>query len=128
MKNKRLIPLAKNLRKKATDAERLLWRYLRAKQMEGIKFRRQEPVGNYIVDFICFDRRIIIEIDGGQHARDENVNKDKERDEWLRNQGFKVLRFWNNDVLNNINGVWEVIRKHYFCHPPLAPPVEGGEI
>ncbi len=73
--------------------------------MEGIKFRRQEPVGNYIVDFICFDRRIIVEIDGGQHARDENINKDKERDEWLRNQGFKVLRFWNNDVLNNINGV-----------------------
>jgi len=114
MKNKRLIPLAKNLRKRATDAERLLWRYLRAKQMEGIKFRRQEPVGNYI--------------DGGQHARDENINKDKERDEWLGNQGFKVLRFWNNDVLNNINGVWEVIRKHCFCHPPLTPPVEGGEI
>lgn len=127
MKNKRLIPLAKNLRKRATDAERLLWRYLRAKQMEGIKFRRQEPVGDYIVDFICFDRRIIVEIDGGQHARDENINKDKERDEWLRNQGFKVLRFWNNDVLNNINGVWEVIRAHCFCHPPLAPPVEGGE-
>ena len=104
-KNKRLTPPAKNLRKRATDAERLLWRYLRAKQMEGIKFRRQEPVGNYIVDFICFDRRIIVEIDGGQHARDENINKDKERDEWLRNQGFKVLRFWNNDVLNNINGV-----------------------
>lgn len=95
--------------------------------MEGIKFRRQEPVGNYIVDFLCFDRRIIVEIDGGQHARDENVNKDKERDEWLRTQGFKVLRFWNNEVLNNINGVWEVIRKHCFYHPPLAPPVEGGE-
>lgn len=98
MKNKRLIPLAKNLRKKATDAERLLWRYLRAKQREGIKFRRQEPVGNYIVGFICFDRRIIIEIDGGQHARDENVNKDRERDIWLKNQGFNVLRFWNNEV------------------------------
>lgn len=69
-----------------------------------------------------------MEIDGGQHARDENISKDKERDEWLRNQGFKVLRFWNNDVLNNINGVWEVIRKHCFCHPPLAPPVEEGNI
>lgn len=127
MKNKRLIPLAKNLRKRATDAERLLWRYLRAKRMEGIKFRRQEPIGNYIVDFICFDKRIIVEIDGGQHARDENVNRDKERDEWLRTQGFKVLRFWNNEVLNNINGVWEVIRNHCFYHPPLAPPIEGGD-
>lgn len=95
--------------------------------MEGIKFRRQEPVGNYIVDFICFDRRIIIEIDGGQHARDENVNKDKERDEWLRNQGFKVLRFWNNDVLNNINGVWEVIRKHVFATLPLPLPSREGK-
>lgn len=73
----------------------LHWRHLRTKQMEGLKFRRQrqQSIGNYIVDFVCFDRRIVVEIDGGQYARDGNVDKDKERDEWLREHGFKVLRF-----------------------------------
>lgn len=101
--------LGKALRKKPTDAEKLLWHYLRLKQMEGLKFRRQQPIDNYIVDFICFEKRIIIEADGGQHA--EQKERDIERDTYLQKQGFKVLRFWNNEVLQNIEGVLETIRK-----------------
>jgi very-short-patch-repair endonuclease len=100
--------LAKNLRKRSTDAERHLWKHLRTKQIEGLKFRRQEPIGSYIVDFVCFDKRVIIEADGGQHS----VETDANRDAWLSSQGFKVLRFWNHDVLMNIEGVLEVIRKN----------------
>ncbi|MBI4795299.1 MAG: endonuclease domain-containing protein [Deltaproteobacteria bacterium] len=101
------VTLAKNLRKRSTDAEILLWRHLRGKQLAGYKFRRQEPIGNYIVDFVCFSKRIVIELDGGQHAIE--ADKDFKRDNWLRGQGFKVLRFWNNEVLTNIEGVVETI-------------------
>jgi very-short-patch-repair endonuclease len=116
---------AKVLRKNFTDTERLLWKYLRAKQMHGCKFRRQEPIGNYIVDFVCQEKRIVIEVDGGQHSTD--AKRDNERDKWLKGQGYKVLRFWNNEVLTNIEGVLEVI---WNClnHPPLTPPLKGGEI
>jgi very-short-patch-repair endonuclease len=100
--------LAKNLRKKSTDAERLLWKHLRAKQVEGFKFRRQQPIGNYIVDFVCLEKKVVIEIDGGQHASEKE--RDRERDNHFEKQGFKVLRFWNTEVLRNINGVLEVIR------------------
>ena len=103
-----LTKTAKALRKRSTDVEMILWRSLRAKQMEGLKFRRQQPIGRYIVDFVCFETKIIIEVDGGQHAV-ERVN-DAERDEWLRSQGFKVLRFWNNEVVTNTQGVLEVVR------------------
>ncbi len=115
--------LAKNLRKRPTDAERLLWKYLRSKQIEGHKYRRQEPIGNYIADFVCFETKVIVEVDGGQHATAE---KDVERDAWLRSQGFKVLRFWNHDVLLNIEGVLGVIRDNCLSHPPLTPPIKGG--
>jgi very-short-patch-repair endonuclease len=97
--------LAKNLRRRSTDAERLLWRHLRGKQLEGYKFRRQEPIGNYIVDFVCFSKKIIIEVDGGQHAVE--ADKDFKRDNWFRGQGFKVLRIWNNELLTNIEGAIE---------------------
>ena len=93
------------------------------KQMEGLKFRRQQPIDNYIVDFVCFDNRIIIEVDGGQHA-DEN-NKDIERDAYLQQFGFKILRFWNNEVLQNTNGVLEIIRESCLSHPPLIPSRQG---
>ena len=101
------VTLAKNLRRRSTDAERLLWRHLRGKQLSGYKFRRQEPLANYIVDFVCFSKKLIIEVDGGQHAIE--ADKDLERDNWLREQDFKVLRFWNNEVLANIKGVIETI-------------------
>jgi len=101
--------IAKTLRKRSTDTERFLWRYLRIKQIDGLKFRRQEPIGNYIADFVCFESKMVVEVDGGQHTASE---KDTERDAWLQSQGFKVLRFWNHDVLTNIEGVLEVIRRN----------------
>ncbi|GBE05101.1 hypothetical protein BMS3Abin10_00721 [bacterium BMS3Abin10] len=94
---------------------------MRSKQIEGLKFRRQEPVGKYIVDFVCFDRKVVIEVDGGQHAEE---GADKERDKWLNKEGFQVLRFWNNEVLLNPGGVLEVIRGNCLKSPsPQSPPI-----
>ncbi|MFQ5964901.1 MAG: endonuclease domain-containing protein [Candidatus Scalinduaceae bacterium] len=106
--------MAKHLRKRSTEAEKFLWHHLRLKQLEGLKFRRQQPMGNYIVDFVCFEKRIIVEVDGGQHAVEKEKEKDNERDKWLGEEGFKVLRFWNNDIFTNINGILEVIRDKCF--------------
>jgi very-short-patch-repair endonuclease len=89
-----------------TDAERRLWYHLRAHRFDSYKFKRQIPIGPYVVDFACLGRKLIIEIDGGQHA--DNL-QDIVRDDYLRAEGFLVLRFWNNDVLRNTNGVLEVI-------------------
>lgn len=104
-----LIKNAKKLRKNSTRAESLLWGKLRAKQIKGIKFRRQQPIGNYIVDFASFEKKIIIELDGGQHARAKE--KDSKRDKFLNENGFTVLRFWNNEIFNNLESVLEVISK-----------------
>ncbi|MDO8445443.1 MAG: DUF559 domain-containing protein [Deltaproteobacteria bacterium] len=117
--NINLIYAAKSLRKRFTEVERLLWWHLRARQIEGFKFRRQEPIGRYIVDFVCFESKVIIEVDGGQHSIE--TEKDKKRDEWLKSEGFKVFRFWNNEVLTNTEGVLEVIRTNCLSHPPLNP-------
>ncbi|MBN1471007.1 MAG: endonuclease domain-containing protein [Syntrophaceae bacterium] len=112
----RIIALGKGLRKRPTHAEQLLWNKLRQKQMEGFKFRRQQPIDNYIVDFICFEKRIIVEVDGGQHAIQ---NKDDiVRDSYLRQKGFQLLRFWNNEVLQNMDGVLEVIREKCLSPTP----------
>jgi very-short-patch-repair endonuclease len=105
----KIATIAKTLRKKSTDAENVLWKQLRRKQLEGLKFRRQQPIDNYVVDFVCFEKRIVIEVDGGQHSIERD--KDSERDNYLVINGFKVLRFWNNEVLQNIEGVLEMIRK-----------------
>jgi very-short-patch-repair endonuclease len=99
---------ARELRNNCTDTERLLWRYLKNSQLEGVKFRRQQPIEKYIVDFVSFEKRIVIELDGGQHA--ENLEYDEQRTACLRANGFIVLRFWNNDVIQNTEGVLEVIR------------------
>ena len=104
-----------------TDAEQLLWRHLRAKYFCSLKFRRQQPIGPYIVDFVCFEKKIIVELDGGQHALPEEVRKDGKRDQWFEAQGYKVLRFWDNEVLTNTQGVLEVIWRHCLDHPPLNP-------
>ena len=117
----RLTPLAKNLRIRATDTERLLWKHLRTKHFEGLKFRRQQPIGKYIVDFVCFEKKIIIELDGGQHAMLSEKQKDIEKDKWFKTQGYRALRFWDNEVLMNTRGVLEVIRTYCFNHPPLNP-------
>ena len=97
---------AKAMRHVATDAEKKLWRLLRSRQLDSVKFRRQVPIGDYIVDFVCHERRLIVEADGGQHA--ENA-RDTARDRWLSDSGYRVLRFWNNDLLRNSTGVLEAI-------------------
>ena len=103
-----MIAAARALRTNSTDVENLLWRQLRRKQFAGLKFKRQQPIDNYIVDFVCFEKRVVIEVDGGQHASERD--KDAQRGEYLIRNGFKVLRFWNNEVLQNMDGVLEVIR------------------
>ena len=109
MEQPNLIPFAKQLRSNATEAEKLLWKHLRAKRFEGFKFKRQKPIGRYIVDFVCLEKRLVIEVDGGQHMDDET--KDTSRTEWIEQQGYRVMRFWNNDVLSNIEGVLFVVEK-----------------
>jgi very-short-patch-repair endonuclease len=110
IKTDTITQIARNLRKSSTVAERLLWRHLRAKQVEGYKFRRQEPIGNYVVDFVCFEKRMIIEVDGSQHQIEKD--KDNKRDKWFKEQGFRILRFWNNEVIKNTDGVLTVIREN----------------
>jgi very-short-patch-repair endonuclease len=105
MRNPKPINLARNLRRNGSDAERKLWSKLRSRQFEKLKFRRQHPIGKYIVDFVSLEKKIIIEIDGGQHNELPNIENDKQRTIWLENEGFCVIRFWNNDVLLNIEGV-----------------------
>ncbi|MGE4251802.1 MAG: endonuclease domain-containing protein [Parvibaculaceae bacterium] len=98
---------ARKLRKEQTDAERRLWWHLRNRQLEGWKFRRQFPIGGYIVDFACIDAKLIVELDGGQHS--EQGYHDEQRTRALERAGFVVLRFWNSDVLANSEGVIEEI-------------------
>jgi very-short-patch-repair endonuclease len=119
---KGLTGVARRLRKYSTDTEQHLWRHLRDRQVEGFKFRRQQPVGRYIVDFVSLDRKVVIELDGGQHALDP---RDKIRDEWLRSEGYKVLRFWDNQVFDNLEGVLETIREAILT--PHPDPLPRGE-
>ena len=106
-RNLKLVGTAKHLRRRMTDVEQKLWRHLRDRRFEGTKFRRQYPIGKYIVDFICADKMLIIELDGGQHADNPD---DKIRDHWLKSQGYRILRFWNNDMLQNKEGVLHTIK------------------
>ncbi len=101
------ISRARHLRKDSTEAEKLLWSHLRRHQMLGYQFRRQEPMGKYVVDFVCYQRRLVIELDGGQHQ--EQTNYDDDRTRWLEHRGFRVVRFWNDDVLKETDGVLDVI-------------------
>ena len=97
---------ARDLRKNSTDVERHLWYHIRANRL-GFKFKRQAPIGEYIVDFVCLEKRLIIELDGGQHM--DNKIYDMKRTDWLMAHGFKVLRFWNNDVFQQTSSILEVI-------------------
>jgi very-short-patch-repair endonuclease len=91
------------LRANGTDSERRLWSKLRRRQLDGFRFRRQAPIGPFIVDFVCLERHIVIELDGGQHAEQEAA--DTKRMQWLEQEGYRVIRFWNDDVLKNSGGV-----------------------
>jgi len=119
--------LQRTLRNRPTEAEHRLWQYLRGRQVAGCKFRRQHPFGDYILDFACLERKIAVELDGSQHADD--VHYDTERSCFLESAGFKVLRFWNNDVFDNIEGVIEVILDSLIprtaAPSPPNPPLEG---
>jgi very-short-patch-repair endonuclease len=110
----------KTLRQNMPDAERLLWKHLRAHRLLEQKFRRQHPIGPYIVDFVHLGARLIIECDGGQHNESAT---DSQRDAWLREQGFKILRFWNHDILNNTESV---LTKILTTLDPLSPRGRGA--
>jgi very-short-patch-repair endonuclease len=112
--------IARQLRRNATIAEQQLWYRLRSRSLYGVKFVRQEPIGPYIVDFVCREQRLIIEVDGGQHAENE---RDVVRDRWLRDHGYRVLRFWNNDVIENADGVLEAIAEVLGASP--SPRLRG---
>ena len=118
-----ILQRARALRLNQTEAEQRLWYYLRAHRFMGLKFKRQKPIGNYIVDFICLSPKLDIEIDGSQHA--EQVGYDRCRDTWLREQGFLVLRFWNNEVLNQTEAVLESIRQTILALSPGPSPTRG---
>jgi very-short-patch-repair endonuclease len=119
---------AKRLRRDQTDAERVLWLRLRDRRLEGLKFKRQVPIEHYIVDFCCAEARLIIELDGGQHAT--RMTEDAARTRVLEAFGYLVLRFWNNDVLQNTDGVLEEIVSVATQHrsgPPHPDPLPDGE-
>ena len=109
-----------------TDAEKALWRVLRSRQVSGLKFRRQHPFGDYILDFVCLEKKVVVEVDGGQHG--ERTKHDEIRTQNLLTAGFRVLRFWNNEVLQEIGSVkeaiWRAVEEGQ-THPLLSPPLEG---
>jgi very-short-patch-repair endonuclease len=115
-----LLNNAKTLRSHQTEAEQRLWHHLRAHRFMGLKFKRQKPIGRYIVDFICIEYQVIIEIDGGQHI--DQIEYDGERTAWLQSEGFIVLRFWNHEVLREVDGVLERIRQVILGIATPSPP------
>jgi very-short-patch-repair endonuclease len=122
------IKTARRLRRDQTDAERKLWFRLRDRRLDGWKFRRQAPIDRFVVDFVCVDAKLIVELDGGQHS--ERAAQDAERTRALESMGYLVLRFWDNDVLTNINGVLEAILNTLTPHafePPHPDPLPNGE-
>jgi very-short-patch-repair endonuclease len=121
----RAISRARELRSNPTDAERTLWGHLRLRQIHGCKFRRQRPVGPYIVDFVCLEKRVVIEVDGGQHNKQKAY--DDKRSAWLRSEGFSVLRFWDHEVLTQIDNVKELIWHALSAAPSSILPRNGGE-
>jgi len=123
MPKNRLTDVARRLRRDASEAEKVLWRVLRGRNLNGLKFRRQHPMGNYVADFVCFEKHLIVEVDGGHHAVE--TRRDEKRDAWFRKEGFQVLRFWNYEVLTNREGVVQVILER--CKEPSPYPLPEGE-
>jgi len=119
-----LSPRAKRLRRDQTDAERKLWLYLRSRQMNGFKFRRQQPIGRCIVDFFCPESKLVVELDGGQHA--DQAEADQRRTGFLAKAGYRVLRFWDNDVLTEPEAVLQKIVEE-LNHPSPPPSPSRGE-
>jgi len=103
--------LARRLRSDATPAERRLWRHIRYRQIAGHRFRRQHPFGPYVLDFVCLEKRLVVEVDGGQHSEAHVERHDELRSAWLSKEGYRVVRFWNNEVLGNLAGVVAVLQE-----------------
>ena len=99
------IERARQLRKAMTEPERKLWRALRGRQLEGFRFRRQHPIGICVADFVCLEKRLVIEVDGGQHGEPAQIAHDARRTQWLEAEGYRVIRVWNRDVMDNLYGV-----------------------
>jgi very-short-patch-repair endonuclease len=123
------LDFARQLRSKQTDTESLIWSSLRAHRLLGLKFRRQQPIGAYVVDFLCPEKKLIVELDGGQHQ--ERVGYDTVRDAWLKSEGYIVLRYWNNEVIGNLEGVLEDIGRAAGVFAEASPspqplPPQGG--
>lgn len=116
---------AREMRRGMTDAEALLWKLLRDRRVAGAKFRRQHPVGKYILDFYCDEKRLGVELDGGQHGG--AVKYDTQRDDWLRLQGIRILRFWNNEMLAETEAVMEVIYQALTESEFKAPLPQAGD-
>ena len=125
------IARARLLRRNQTEAERKLWTLLRDRRLEGVKFRRQVPIGSCIADFCCFDAKLIIELDGGQHASESGAASDAQRTMRLQQDGFRVLRFWNNEILTNAEGALTQIAAalgiEWAQEPPHPGPLPQGE-
>ncbi len=116
--------LARALRRQATDAERVLWKHLRGRRLDGHKFRRQVVIEPYIVDFVCLEAKLIIEADGGQHTA--QVVDDRSRTEFLESLGYNVMRFWNHEILGNVNEVLEQIQRSLSEAPSPQPSTPQG--
>ncbi len=113
---------SRQLRKNMTSQERKLWSIIRERRFFGYRFRRQFPIGSYIVDFVCREKKIIIEIDGGQHNEKQNIEYDNKRTEFLKSEEFQVIRFWNNDVDSNMDGVYERLKEVFKIDDKITPP------
>jgi very-short-patch-repair endonuclease len=114
---------AQELRNNATDAERKLWQHVSRRQLGGYKFSRQMPLGPFICDFMCREAKLVVELDGGQHG--DRVEQDASRTRFLETGGYRVIRFWNNDVLGNVDGVLQTILEALGNAPPPTPPASG---
>ena len=123
-----IIIKARQLRSRMTEAERKLWQIFRGRQLGGYRFRKQAPLGKYVADFICYEAKIIVEVDGGQHNNPKEISYDEQRTAWLSSQGYLVQRFWNNEVFEQLEAVSRIILD--FClkrYPPSFPsPTKNG--
>jgi len=127
MRNAKLQHRARTLRNQSTDAERHLWQHLRGKQLGGYRFRRQVPIAGFIADFACLECKLVIELDGGQHQ--ERIGYDEDRDRRLQAQGFRVLRFWDDQVFGETEAMLEQVMRVLEStapHPNLPPQAEEG--
>ena len=114
---------ARRLRQNSTDSEAMLWRHLQRFEARGSHFRRQAPIGNFVVDFACLAARLVIEVDGSQHAEGDGPARDQKRTQWLEGEGYRVIRFWNNDISRNIKGVLDVIQEALYGSSQAEPRV-----